>query len=1199
MNVHNHFGNNAGNGMQGGTINIAGDYHEHHNTPSDADVASGRSRRAAGLLRSLFNFADFGQACLRSLHFAGMYKKHDDHKRTPETGNWMFAHDQYKAWHEGGGVLGITGMHISAHEERLAKNSIAEASMVLWYSFGYGADSQYCSEVGMLRSLLWQLLKDDEKLLAVFVQGSSFADRCRTQGKPGVDWNWDVSLLRELFDCMVKTSQDQGRRIRIFLDAMDECEDDVSCDIVQLFRLEGDASKIAPDLCYSTRPQPFQELHRNFRIKLERENSGDMRKFVDAKFPATAAALSLDELEAVKNQLCSRAEHCFQWLVWICPKVLKLINMGESYDDIVEAMRGFPQELGKVYAQQLKEISDEDIPRALRLFQWLSLSCNCPFVNKDLCYAVCLEDGEVYESIEDVVDGSPHWCGNFDTFCNRAIDWSGNLVQRLSTVIPESQSQEVLFSEPTLHELVFDHHSVKEFMICSGLQQLHNRLAGKAQSFSLTSMRHRLAGRCLSYLRCKEVVAFRESRTRLMEHISPGMSRLAGQPVPPMAAPPLALAAAIQWLFLADQVENDVAWVPQILDLFGQSDTVTLLHLRAMRNLTWVGSKCKVNYANSTLLHALLDFGLVNTLLEIYHPSRDATPSTKKQLRSTRKLLDRDLDAQDGQGRTPLSIAVEHQLDGLVVFLMERGARADIPDINGWTPLHYAAAFGADATIKTLLRSDEAFADVKDLSGLTPLAIAIRTNNQNNRLATVELLLQKGTLGVHNRKVNFLPLPPHDCNPENMTQEAFVRILRNSTPSTALPFEKCVRCQAAEINRNDDLFLLFNGWLSGLNTPLMHAAWRGSPELLALLLRCNNIDGSLQGHNGTSPLHWLIGRHDHSGKFALNSENVRLLVGSEKFALDVKGLSGCSPLTLACITGDVVATQALLSSRAVDVRSKDVVGCTPLEHAVREGHVEVVKLLIEFKLEFDEKCSEGTTLLAMACEFGHSAIVKLLLETGKFRFCTGDTCGRTPLLFAVRGGHVKVVELLIDAARRDPITSVASNNHQRHRFRFPVRGGHVSARFRGDQTTCVAFVEAVTAGVASVAWRIKLMTSGLFPPPVAFLMVAIDCGHLDVVRLLLFGYSLISDHRATVNVLLWPHYREDYGQGTRGDWPSCPLVLAGRHYANPSLCESWEQLIERERILRYLLKYICVVYEVENREEADWESVTSDGGTGE
>ena len=71
--------------------------------------------------------------------------------------------------------------------------------------------------------------------------------------------------------------------------------------------------------------------------------------------------------------------------------------------------------------------------------------------------------------------------------------------------------------------------------------------------------------------------------------------------------------------------------------------------------------------------------------------------------------------------------------------------------------------------------------------------------------------------------------------------------------------------------------------------------------------------------------------------------------------------------------------ERLLAAGGVE---KSVTGVTPLGIACREGHVQLVKLLIEFGADRGKPCDGNMTPLVTAAQFGHREIVKLLLGSG-------------------------------------------------------------------------------------------------------------------------------------------------------------------------------------------------------------------------
>lgn len=63
-----------------------------------------------------------------------------------------------------------------------------------------------------------------------------------------------------------------------------------------------------------------------------------------------------------------------------------------------------------------------------------------------------------------------------------------------------------------------------------------------------------------------------------------------------------------------------------------------------------------------------------------------------------------DVNAVNAQGQTLLAAAVRYSWPKIASLLLEHGANPDLPDVNGRTPLHHAAARSVDCT-KLLVRA--------------------------------------------------------------------------------------------------------------------------------------------------------------------------------------------------------------------------------------------------------------------------------------------------------------------------------------------------------------------------------------------------------------------------------------------------------------------------------------------------------------
>jgi ankyrin repeat protein len=122
-------------------------------------------------------------------------------------------------------------------------------------------------------------------------------------------------------------------------------------------------------------------------------------------------------------------------------------------------------------------------------------------------------------------------------------------------------------------------------------------------------------------------------------------------------------------------------------------------------------------------------------------------------------------------------------------------------------------------------------------------------------------------------------------------------------------------------------------------------------------------------------------------------------------------LQACRALLEAAKSGDVNSTKRLVKCINDNCISSDVFRHTPLTFAARNGHVEVVQVLLEAGTNMDRSSASGWTALHVAARYERLDVCRLLLDWGAKADPLND--GRdTPMHLAARHGHLSVVQLL-------------------------------------------------------------------------------------------------------------------------------------------------------------------------------------------
>ncbi|KAK3552931.1 hypothetical protein QTP86_029140 [Hemibagrus guttatus] len=160
--------------------------------------------------------------------------------------------------------------------------------------------------------------------------------------------------------------------------------------------------------------------------------------------------------------------------------------------------------------------------------------------------------------------------------------------------------------------------------------------------------------------------------------------------------------------------------------------------------------------------------------------------------------------------------------------------------------------------------------------------------------------------------------------------------------------------------------------------PLHYAAWQGKTDSVLLLLRAGaSVNGPSQ--DGQIPLHLAAqyGHYDVSEILLQHQSNPCLANKAKK-----------TPLDLSCEFGRLKVVQLLLSSNMItpllEGDSGDIVdyACnTPLHLAARNGHKDIIQLLLKVGININRVTKAGTALHEAAL-YGKTEVVRLLLDAG-------------------------------------------------------------------------------------------------------------------------------------------------------------------------------------------------------------------------
>ncbi|XP_050430101.1 ankyrin repeat domain-containing protein 17 isoform X3 [Adelges cooleyi] len=415
---------------------------------------------------------------------------------------------------------------------------------------------------------------------------------------------------------------------------------------------------------------------------------------------------------------------------------------------------------------------------------------------------------------------------------------------------------------------------------------------------------------------------------------------------------------------------------------------------------------------------------------------------------------------------TPLMEAASSGFVEIVRLLLAHGADVNALSSTGNTPLMYACAGGHVDTVKELLNYEANVEDHNE-NGHTPLMEAasaghvmvakillehgagINTHSNEFKESALTLACYKG----HLEMVRFLLAAGADQ--EHKTDEMHTALMEASMDGH-VEVARLLLDSGAQVNMPTDSF----------ESPLTLAACGGHVELALLLIeRGANIEEV--NDEGYTPL-MEAAREGHEDMVSvLLSKGANINAQTEE--------TQETALTLACCGGFLDVADFLIKNGAI----LELGASTPLMEAAQEGHLDLVRYLLECGADVHAQTTSADTALTYACENGHTDVADLLLQFGANLEHESEG-GRTPLMKACRAGHLCTVQFLI--SKNAEINRVTvSNDHTP--LSLACAGGHL------------AVVELLLAHSADPFHKLKDNST--------MVIEAAKGGHTNVVKLLL------------------------------------------------------------------------------------------------
>jgi nucleoside-triphosphatase THEP1 len=332
----------------------------------------------------------------------------EEHKGTLE---WLWSHEEYREWStsdtsrllyvEGKPGSGKSTLTRYFKDHLLQREPLAKSAIIASFFYSFREGESQRSHYNMLRSILYDILNQDESFFYHFQQ----EHRKYQTWKLREEHSNLEKLHYQSLQRILRSVRCHQRKERLYfvIDAVDESTNEDRRNILRLlFELCSEGSCIMKVFVASRPVQPF--FGRTPTIRMQELNGSDIQRYVHSLI-RTELDVSENVAHEIDKYILEHAQGVFLWVHLVLRQLVKHVEeKGCSRKEVLGFLKRLPTELEAMYKLLLEvletgHVEDREIGR--RMFEWVL------FVGHPLT-AVQLQHALAIQSSPDISENSFH-----------------------------------------------------------------------------------------------------------------------------------------------------------------------------------------------------------------------------------------------------------------------------------------------------------------------------------------------------------------------------------------------------------------------------------------------------------------------------------------------------------------------------------------------------------------------------------------------------------------------------------------------------------------------------------------------------------------------------------------------------------------------------------------------------------------------